>query len=127
MLPYGMPAATPDIAMLLSQSGSSQPQPFAWGAGGRRMTADDIPAQRKRAAGMMQGNYSPIQSPWQGLARVAGNINGALKMREADRAAQSNAAEGARTAQALAAQAPYKSDSASSIGGGLFGLRGKAF
>ncbi|MBB6425172.1 hypothetical protein [Sphingopyxis sp. JAI128] len=127
MLPYGLPAATPDIATLLTQPAAAQPAAFTWGAGGQRMTPEDIAAQRKRATGMMQGDYSPIQSPWQGLARVAGNINGALEMRNANRAAEANAADGARMAQALAAQARFNSDPAPISGGGLFGLRGKAF
>lgn len=127
MLPYGLSAATPDIATLLTQPAARQPAAFTWGAGGQRMTPDDIVAQRKRAAGMMQGDYSPIQSPWQGLARVAGNINGALEMRKANRAAEANTADGARMAQALAAQARFNSDRAPNSGGGLFGLRGKAF
>lgn len=125
MLPYGLPSATSEIATMLSQPAAPQ-APFSWGAGGQRMTPEDIAAQRRRAAGMMQSDYSPIQSPWQGFARVANNMVGGLQMREADRAAQSNAAEGARMAQALAAQAPYNSDPASSLGGGLFGLRGRA-
>ena len=126
MLPYGLPSATSEIATLLSQPAEPQAA-FTWGAGGQRMTPEDIAAQRRRAAGMMQSDYSPVGHWTQGLARVANNMVGGLQMREADRAAQSNATDGARMAQALAAQAPYNSDSAASLGGGLFGLRGKAF
>lgn len=132
MLPYGLPAITPDIATLLSQPPAAPQGAFTWGAGGQRMTPDDIAAQRRRAAGMMQGDYSPIQSPWQGLARVAGNIDGALQMRRADRAAEVNAAQSASVAKNLsnpgaAGQSFFAPDPVSKKGGGLFGLLGSKF
>lgn len=67
--------------------------PFTWGGGGRRLTPEQIAFERRIAAGMMQGDYSPVQSPWQGLARVAENWTGALRDRGAMRAADANAAE----------------------------------
>src|SRR3546814_14427764 len=73
MLPYGLPSATSEIATMLSQPAAPQAA-FTWGAGGQRMTPEDIAAQRRRAAGMMQSDYSPIQSPWQGFARVANKM-----------------------------------------------------
>lgn len=106
MLPYGMPAATPDIAMLLSQSGSSQPQPFAWGAGGRRMTPEDIARERALAARQMQSDYSPVQHWSQGLGRVADNVLGALRDRNAQKAAAANSADSMRIAELLTQPPP---------------------
>lgn len=132
MLPYGLPAATPDIATLLTQPAAAQPAAFTWGAGGQRMTPEDIAAQRKRAAGMMKSDYSPVGHWTQGLARVANNFVGGLQMREADRAAQANAAQGAGVAKALAnpgasGQSFFTSDPVAKSGGGLFGLLGRVF
>lgn len=76
---------------------------FLWGRGGRRMTPEDIAFERRLAANQQQGDYSPIQSPWQGLARVAGNLNGALRERSADRASEANADETRSVLEALMA------------------------
>lgn len=78
-------------------------QPFQWGSGGRRLTPEQIEQQRRVAASLAQPDYSPIASPWQGLARVAGNVTGALQGRAADRAADTNAAESSAVLQALMA------------------------
>lgn len=67
--------------------------PFTWSGGGRRMTPEEIAFQRRIAARQMQSDYSPIYSPWQGLARVADNVTGALRDRGASRAQERNAAE----------------------------------
>ena len=66
---------------------------FQWGSGGRRLTPEDIEAQRRIASSLTQPDYSPVVSPWQGLARVAGNVTGALQSRSLDKAASANAAE----------------------------------
>lgn len=66
---------------------------FVWGAGGRRLTPEEVEQQRKVAESLMAPDYSPIVSPWQGLARVAGNLRGALEERDADKAAAANAAD----------------------------------
>lgn len=80
---------------------------FIWGQGGTRMTPDDIAAQRKVAqALMMQGvDYSPIQSPWQGAARMAQALMGGWQGGQADRAAGVNAAEDAALMQQYTGQA----------------------
>lgn len=80
---------------------SAPDQSFVWGRGGSRMTPEDIARERERAAAMMQTDYSPIASPWQGLARVAENITGALRERSADKAATANAERSDRIAQLL--------------------------
>lgn len=76
-------------------------EPFVYGAGGRRMTPQDIAREREIAASLTQLDFSPVRSPWQGLARVAGNAVGALRERKADKASQSNADYSAQIAQSL--------------------------
>lgn len=66
------------------------PEPFQWGAGGRRMTPEAIAREREIANAMMGVDYSPIASPWQGLARVSENVLGTLRNRSADKAEQAN-------------------------------------
>lgn len=65
-------------------------EPFVWGKGGRRMTPQDIAREREIAANLMQPDYSPVQHWTQGLARVAGNVTGALQDRAAVDASQAN-------------------------------------
>lgn len=65
-------------------------EPFVWGKGGRRMTPQDIARDREIAANLMQPDYSPIQNWTQGLARVAGNVTGALQDRAAVKASEAN-------------------------------------
>lgn len=66
---------------------------FVWGAGGARMTPDEIAAERKVAQALMaQGmDYSPVQSWTQGAARVAQAMMGGLDYRMAGEAAKRNA------------------------------------
>jgi hypothetical protein len=79
------------------------PQPFQWGAAGKRMTPEEIAQSRKVAMALSAPDFSPVASPWQGLARVAGQVSGALQSRRADRAAETNAAESSRVLEALLA------------------------
>ena len=83
----------------------TQPQatgsPFTWGKAGRRMTAEDIARERALAARQMQSDYSPVQHWTQGLGRVADNVLGALRDRDAQRAAATNAADTMRIAGLL--------------------------
>lgn len=65
------------------------------------MTPEDISLERRIAASLSQPDYSPIQSPWQGLARVAGNLTGALRERNANRASEANAADSRSVIEAL--------------------------
>lgn len=78
-------------------------QPFQWGAGGKRLTPEQIDAQRRIASSLMQSDYSPVSSAWQGLARVGGNIVGALESKSLDQAQSANAAESQSVVQALMA------------------------
>ncbi|MDE0878324.1 MAG: hypothetical protein OSB00_06615 [Sphingomonas bacterium] len=66
---------------------------FQWGAGGQRLTPEDIATQRtlaqqQMAAGM---DYSPVQSITQGAARVAQALVGRLQMGRLDKASAANA------------------------------------
>lgn len=66
---------------------------FVWGEGGAQMTPEAIAAQRKIAQAMMarSADYSPVQSGWQGAARVAEGLVGGLDARMADVAERKNA------------------------------------
>jgi soluble lytic murein transglycosylase len=75
--------------------------PFLWGRGGHRLTPEDISRERAIAASLMQSDYSPIQSPWQGLARVSGNVLGALHERRAEHAYDANQADQSRLIASL--------------------------
>lgn len=94
-----LPAGVMDAGAMAAPQAPDQS--FTWGQAGRRLTPEDIALQRKIAASLMQPDYSPISSPWQGLARVAGNLSGALDERRADRASEANMADQQRIAAAL--------------------------
>lgn len=69
-------------------------QPFTWGAGGARMTPEQIDLRQKaalaqQAAGM---DMSPVGSWTQGLARVAQALVGNLEQRRVDKAMTANQA-----------------------------------
>lgn len=76
------------------------PEPFVWGAAGSKLTPEQLALRQKLALQNQQGDYSPIASPWQGLARVAQNVTGALDQKALDKesAAQSAASQGVITA-----------------------------
>ncbi|ANL33237.1 hypothetical protein [Rhizobium phaseoli] len=60
-------------------------------------TQEDLSDQRKRLAYAMlqQGmDTSPIQSPWQGAARLAQALMGGLAIRQADQERQAGTAKG---------------------------------
>lgn len=78
---------------------STQRTPFTWGAGGSRLSPDDL--ARRQALANAQPDFSPVVSPWQGIGRVAQNLLGAIQLRDMDRQAsqQQAAASADRTAQ----------------------------
>lgn len=59
--------------------------PFTWGQGGARLSPEQLAAQQASAQGRMKSDYSPVQSIWQGLGRVADNVTGALDARSLDK------------------------------------------
>ena len=67
--------------------------PFVWGASGEQLTPGQIAARRKVADAMMVqgGDYSPVRSPWQGVARLAQAMLGGYESGQADRAEKANA------------------------------------
>lgn len=62
-------------------------EPFVWGKGGARLTPQQLAAQQASAQDRMKSDYSPVQSIWQGLGRVADNVTGALDARSLDKEA----------------------------------------
>jgi hypothetical protein len=92
------------------QSFPTTPAPaFVYGSGGAHLTKEQLDLRQKAALAAMQPDYSPIQSPWQGLARVAGNIVGALDEKKLDK-------------QAAAAQADHQKTVAALLGDGSGGM-----
>lgn len=65
--------------------GLPQNQPFVWGAGGARLTPEQLLAEQEMARDRMKSDYSPVSSVWQGLGRVADNWLGALDARRLDK------------------------------------------
>lgn len=78
-------------------------QPFTWGAGGAKLTPEEIARQRQLADALTsQGiDLSPIASPWQGAARMADALVGNIKSARADRAEKANADYSAQIVQGL--------------------------
>jgi len=66
---------------------------FVWGDGGTQMTPEQIAAQRKIAAAMMEKgmDYSPVQAWSQGASRVAQSMLGGFESRQADESDKANA------------------------------------
>lgn len=63
---------------------------FIWGAGGQKMSPEQVARQREIAAALMQGgmDYSPVGHWTQGLARASQGLVGGLKDRWAGEAEQ---------------------------------------
>lgn len=78
-------------------------QPFTWGAGGAKLTPEEIARQRQLADALTsQGiDLSPIASPWQGAARMADALVGNIKSARADKAEKANADYSAQIVQGL--------------------------
>lgn len=117
MLPYGLPAAAPSVASLLTQGSAAPDTAFTWGSRGRRMTPEDVARERAIAARQMRADYSPVASPWQGLARVADQWLGSVRDRDARKASERNAAEGADIARLLMDSPEISAPRAAAAGG----------
>lgn len=83
-LGFGLGAGQSAQALMPQQQAPAAP--FTWGSGGRMVTPEQAAAERARAQEMMAIDYSPIQSPWQGVARVLGNVLGAVDYRDTKKA-----------------------------------------
>lgn len=68
------------------------PDPFMWGQGGQRMTAEDIARRRAIADQQTLGDYSPVGHWTQGLGRVLDGFTGGLEQRRLDKAQDANQA-----------------------------------
>jgi spore germination cell wall hydrolase CwlJ-like protein len=66
--------------------------PFIWGDGGAQLTPEQIAARRKAADALIASgtDATPIRSGWQGVARVAQALSGAMDSRSADSAELAN-------------------------------------
>lgn len=64
--------------------------PFVWGEGGEKTTPAQVKRRREIAQAMMQKGIdtSPVESPWQGVARIAQAISGKYQSDKADAAEQ---------------------------------------
>lgn len=80
-------------------------QAFTWGQGGQRRTAGQIERDRKVAEALAKGgaDYSPIQHPTQGMARVMQALAGVVKERRATEAERTNATASAANIQKMLA------------------------
>lgn len=126
-----MIGALPAGAVIAASLGSADPrqkpnadQPFVWGKGGQRLTPESIARQREIAQSLMQPDFSPVGSVWEGLGRAVGNWTGALRERDLNKAEQRNMAYSQdRIAQLLtgggipSASAPPGSSQSSGLGG----------
>lgn len=100
----------------------SAQEPFIWGQGGRRLTPEDIARERQIGASMSAPDFSPVSHWTQGLGRVAQNLLGAMRERDADKASAANQQYSADVINALmkpdgGSSAPPGSSQSSSPGG----------
>lgn len=102
-----MPLPNGIVQGLMRGQGGGIPQqqamqePFVYGQGGRRMTPDQIAREREIAQSMMGVDYSPIASPWQGLARLSQNLLGGLREHDARKSQDENQRYSAEQLKAL--------------------------
>jgi hypothetical protein len=61
------------------------PDPFVWGAGGARLSPEQLAQQLMEAKDRMRGDYSPVGHWTQGLARASGNILSALEAKKLEK------------------------------------------
>jgi hypothetical protein len=94
------------FAPMAAALGAALPAPFTWGAGGAQLSPEQLALRQKLAAQNQQTDYSPILSPWQGLARVAQNVMGALDQRALDKQGAAQQAQSNGVLQALAGSDP---------------------
>ncbi|RYG88116.1 MAG: hypothetical protein EON59_05430 [Alphaproteobacteria bacterium] len=78
-------------------------EPFLWGRGGKRLTPEEVAYERQMAERQLAGgaDYSPVGHWTQGLARVAEGLTGGLRLRDARKSNEANAAESRSVLEAL--------------------------
>jgi len=92
-----------DVPIVIDEGGATQQpeEPFVWGAGGTRMTVDQLSAKQAIAADLMKSNYDPVGSVWEGLGRVVDNVSGAFQQRGLNKEAKAQGSQREAIAQAL--------------------------
>lgn len=99
----GMPMAAYGAVDPVAQALMQQPdEPFVWGAGGAKMSPEQVAMLRAQGEGLVQSDYSPVGHWTQGLGRVVDNIDGGLKVKRAKAMEGENRDYQARMADALA-------------------------
>lgn len=77
-------------------------EPFYWGAGGARMSPEEMARRQQIASNQMQADFSPVGSMWEGLGRVVNNVSGALQQRKLDKEGKAQRQQSMAVAEALA-------------------------
>lgn len=98
MLPMGAYAAVDPVVQELMKPA----EPFVWGAGGAKLTPEQVAALRAQGEGMAASDFSPVGHWTQGLGRALSNLEGGLKVKRAERMEGENRARDAELAEAMA-------------------------
>jgi len=95
--------------------------PFVWGSGGRRLTPEEILAERKAATalGSEAMSTAPVGHWSAGLNRIAQGLMAGYDSYAADQASKTNAAESSSVAQALFGAAPAAAVAPSATGAAI--------
>ena len=97
--------------------GMNQPtKSFVWGAGGARLTPEQILAREELARRQMQSDFSPVGHWTEGLGRVVNNVMGALDAKRLDK--ESKAANADRSAMIAQMLGPDNADLAGAVSSG---------
>lgn len=96
-LPSAMQSIDP-----VAQALQPTPEPFVWGKGGAKLSPEQVAMLRAQGESLAQSDFSPVGHWTQGLGRVAEQIDGALKMKRAERMEGENRDYQAGMAEALA-------------------------
>lgn len=97
-VPNYNPEVPDEIAKILAMP---PPGPFTWGAGGARISPDELARRREIADAQMQGDYSPVGHWTQGLGRVLDGVLGGLETRRLNKAQEANASYSDQITKAL--------------------------
>lgn len=93
-----MPASS---AMMVDPVAEALTQPFVWGAGGAKMTPEEVAVLRAQGEGMAAADFSPVGHWTQGLGRALTNLEGGMKVKKAREGREANDAVDAEIRAAL--------------------------